>query len=459
MRNVSRWPKILVLFAGLLLLLSIVGFLAMPKVVAMLPSRYRQRLPGELLRLVITPLPTALPAPAVPISQPIITIPAIIFPTPSITPTQPPPVPTSSPPTVQREVPAEPAALTSTPTAAKPTTTPTQLPSATPSPTALPLAFRIEGLKIVAQKFNNCGPSNLSINLSYYGHNAPQLVIASVVKPDEDDRNVSPEELVAYVNERTPLKARLFHGGDLRLIKRLLASGFPVVIEKGIIPSEWEGWMGHYLTLIGYDDATREFQALDTLLGPWDSSGRPVPYQTVNEQWGHFNYTFFVVYPLEQESLLKDLVGTELLSPTMMWQHAAMLAQSDIDYDAQNPYAWFNLGSSLTRLGELTERPELFFDAAAAFDQARTIGLPARMLWYQFDPYVAYLASGRIEDVIILSTATLAGGGRDVEETYLYRGHALMAQGKKPAAREAYRLALQINPGFQLAREALERSD
>jgi tetratricopeptide (TPR) repeat protein len=317
----------------------------------------------------------------------------------------------------------------------------------------------VEGLQVVPQKFNNCGPSNLSINLSFYGHHVDQLEIADILKPSYYDRNVGPQELVAYVNEYTPLKASLFQGGDLPLLKRLLSSGFPVVIEEGITPSEREGWMGHYLTLNGYDDIAEEFRALDTLLGPWDGSGRSISYETTIRQWAHFNYTFFVVYPLELEETVFEILGPEMLYPAMMWRRASLQAQAELEANVDNPFAWYNLGTSLTRWGQLASRPELLRDAAAAFDQARAIGLPPRMLWYQFEPYVAYLSVGRIDDVLALTDATLvSGGGRDIEETHYYRGNALMARGDREGAREAYERALQLNPGFGLAREALDRA-
>ena len=46
-------------------------------------------------------------------------------------------------------------------------------------------------------------------------------------------------------------------------------------------------------------------------------------------------------------------------------------------------------------------------EAAAAFDQARQIGLPWRMLWYQFGPFEAYYETGRYDEVIALADATL----------------------------------------------------
>ncbi len=78
------------------------------------------------------------------------------------------------------------------------------------------------------------------------------------------------------------------------------------------------------------------------------------------------------------------------------------------------------------------------------------------MLWYQFEIYEAYLAAGRVEEVMTLTAAVLENaGGRDVEETYLYRGHAYMAQGDPAAAKADYRRALELRPGFTAAVEAL----
>ena len=41
--------------------------------------------------------------------------------------------------------------------------------------------------------------------------------------------------------------------------------------------------------------------------------------------------------------------------------------------------------------------------AAQAYDQAREIGLPPRMLWYQHRPYIAYDKVGRYQDVLDLA--------------------------------------------------------
>ena len=66
--------------------------------------------------------------------------------------------------------------------------------------------------------------------LEYYGWTGTQDDIAKVVKPLDADRNVNPDELAYYVrNFAGWLSAEFRVGGDLTLLKRLLAGGFPVI--------------------------------------------------------------------------------------------------------------------------------------------------------------------------------------------------------------------------------------
>jgi hypothetical protein len=145
-------------------LLIVIGLLTIPRVVQALPGEYRVRLARlplmePLLEFGTTPLPTALPAPAAVAAQLRITIPSI-QPTATVTPE---PTATAAPTK----------AITNETTAVLPTATPiptaTATPTQTPTPLPLPPQARIEGLKIMPQGFNNCGPANLTINLNFYG--------------------------------------------------------------------------------------------------------------------------------------------------------------------------------------------------------------------------------------------------------------------------------------------------
>jgi hypothetical protein len=327
--------------------------------------------------------------------------------------------------------------------------TPTNTPVPTITPTATPdypTAVYLEGVPIVPQKFNNCGPTNLSMVLAYHGREANQLDIAAVIRPAYEDRNVSPEELAAYVRQETGLAAKVVAGGDLPLLKRLLAAGLPVIVEQGLVPEGDIGWMGHYLTLFGYDDADGAFYTRDSFLGPWEEDGRE-PYDTVLADWRPFNNVLIVVYPAAQEAEVAAIVGPRGDDPALMWQRVAEGARTAIQAETADAFDWFNLGTALTRLYQITGDAGLAPQAAAAFDQARSVGLPPRMLWYQFAPYEAYLAAGRAEEVVALAEATLGSqGGRSVEETYIFRALARRALGDEAGAAADLRRAEGLNP-------------
>ena len=59
--------------------------------------------------------------------------------------------------------------------------------------------------------------------------------------------------------------------------------------------------------------------------------------------------------------------------------------------------------------------------------------------------------------MVDLADTTLdSQGGRNVEETYLYKGHALAFLGDGAAAVQAYEEALRLNKNFYPAQWALE---
>ena len=80
--------------------------------------------------------------------------------------------------------------------------------------------------------------------LSYWGWEGDQQPIAAFTKPNSRDKNAMPNELVEYVEEETESEIRSRVGGDIELLRRFLASGMPVIIEKGFEGPKLEGWMG-----------------------------------------------------------------------------------------------------------------------------------------------------------------------------------------------------------------------
>ncbi|PJF43291.1 MAG: hypothetical protein CUN50_00915 [Candidatus Thermofonsia Clade 1 bacterium] len=329
------------------------------------------------------------------------------------------------------------------------TTTPTLPPSPVPTEVPIPVAWQGQGFRFVQQTWNTCGPANLTQVLYYMGLNIAKDEVTRYLKPSTEDRNVSPWEMVNYVNEHLnkergiPLKALMRVGGDLSLIKRLVANGFGVILEKGYFVAG-EGWMGHYLTIQGYDDARSEFHVLDTYRGArWES------YRDIDERWQQFNRLYIVVYPAERERELAILLGAHQ-DVTYSIQYALSRAKEEASLQPDNPFAWFNMGSSYVLLRD-------YRNAVRAFDRARSVGsgLPWRMLWYQFTMYEAYYYAGQYNEVIALADATL-GTSSDLEESHYWRGMALAAQGNFEEAQRAFRRVLSINPRYTPAQDRLE---
>ncbi|MCB9422839.1 MAG: C39 family peptidase [Ardenticatenaceae bacterium] len=441
---------ILLVVIGQILLTA--GLLALPTAVQALPGRYRvalqERVPflGNIVEGVIeqvAPMATALPAPNQGASAPQIDI----------------------------SVPID-----AEPTRAKPTATATAVPATSsladnnaPQPTATPLPptptlepppvrAMIPGVTPVKQTFNNCGPANLTQVLNFWGDDITQEEVASYLKPTSEDRNVTAWQIADYVNEQTygQFKAISRSAGTFEMIKRFIAAGYPVVIEKGYDVAG-QGWYGHYLTVFGYDDTLGEMYSQDTYLGPFDGNGRTDKYEAVDKYWQQFNYTFYVVYPAQKEAEVIALLGDVMADDFTMWNRVAELAQQEQLENPNDAFALFNYGTAQTRLGGLTGEQQYYQAGAAAYDKAFAMGLPPRMLWYQFQPYLAYIKTDRYDDVLLLANATLQDqGGRNVEETYYYKAYALTSLGDLYSAREALQSALAINHNYYPAKWLLD---
>jgi tetratricopeptide (TPR) repeat protein len=308
---------------------------------------------------------------------------------------------------------------------------------------------RLTGFNYQKQTWNNCGPANVTMALSYYGWEQDQTYAADFLKPGgREDKNVNPSEMAAFVNEQSAVDAVWRVGGTVDLIKQFLANNIPVIVETGSMPEGYD-WLGHYRTMVGYDDNQGVFFILDSFVGS-DNPGAGIveSYPNFDDDWKQFNRTFIVVYEPQRAELVERIMG-DYMDEQAAAQIALEQATAEATADSTDGHAWFNMGSSLSMLGDY-ER------AALAFDKARVEGIPWRMTWYQFGPFEAYLQSGRVNEVISLVETNLGNGGEYVEETYYWQGRALEAQGRANEAASAYRSALNRNPRYTAAREALD---
>jgi tetratricopeptide (TPR) repeat protein len=314
-------------------------------------------------------------------------------------------------------------------------------------------------------RWNYCAPANLTMALNFWGWKGNRDDVAKVVKPGENDpsksfvdrgrsdRNVLPHELEAFVNDHTEYRALSRLGGDVGLVKALVAAGFPPIVEKGYYEADYRGkvaWLGHYQFVTGYDDARGEVIVQDT----WnDGPNFHIRYAAFIQGWRSFDFLFLVVYPPDREADLLDVLGSYADS---QWsaRHALERANQEVTtlQGIDSFFAWFSKGTSHVALQQ-------YVDAATAYDQAFAIynalgsdnnERPYRMMWYQTGPYWAYFYTRRYYDVVNLADTTLndTGSTPTLEESLYWRGQARHALGDVAGAIDDVRRSVYYNKNF-----------
>jgi hypothetical protein len=356
------------------------------------------------------------------------------------------------------------AMLTPTPTNSSATATPTPTPTITPTP--LPPYVYLEGVKYEHQhnRWNYCAPANLSMALTFWGWDGNRDVVGRYVKPSNKDKNVMPWELVDFVETQTEGMAALVRqGGNIDLIKRLVAGGFPIVAEKGYYEYDYQGvlgWLGHFQLVNGYDESKGVLIVQDTYIK--DGQDHETTYNEFLDGWRSFNYLFLIVYPRQREAEVLSLLGP-WASEEYAFNAALQVAQSEVASlsGVDQFLAAFNIGSSHVGLQQ-------YIDAAYAYDYAFQLYAnlpedwmrPYRILWYQTGPYWAYFYSGRYQDVIDLANTTLYDTISEpvLEESFCWRGLAYQALGNQAQAIADWQKALQLHPGWTPALSQLQNA-
>lgn len=313
----------------------------------------------------------------------------------------------------------------------------------------------LEGFSWVHQGVNRCSAAALTIQLSYY---MPVTVdtyfelARSELNTFGADASVRLEEMAA-VAEARGLRAIVRRGGTVDLLRQLLNAGFPVLIENVYYNGEdlYRDWMSHNRVLVGYDDTTQTLYFQDPLLGYPNGDLVTYTYEEIDSRWRPFNRDYMVFYRPEEEAALQAVLGNHW-DEVYNAQWVLETSQAEIAASIPNPqYSYFNLGWAQLQLG-------MYSEAAASFDTARSIGLPMRMLWYEFGAFEAYLQVGRYDDVryLVNQEINIAGDEISIEEWYFYAAQAYEGLGQLDRAILNYEVALTRNTNYSAAAERLQ---
>lgn len=329
---------------------------------------------------------------------------------------------------------------------------------ATPTPFPVPASFALEGMGLEYQTMNNCGPANLSMNITYWGWPTTQKVTEDGLKTHKDDRNVMLQEMLVYAENKTDLRGLLRYGGDMEMVKRLLSAGFPVLIERGHTDEE-DGWMGHYSIVTAYDDAAQTVEIPDTLLGMMTMT-----YEELEKDWAHFDGIYLVVFPADREAQVLTLLGNEADAAINLHNTLTKLETRISQVSGQDLFfALYSKGSVLVELGQYLEAAQAYDEAFAVYSQLDPGQRPWRITWYQVGPYSAYYYTGRYQDVFNLAEQTLNNLNPLTEpslpETWYWGGQSALMLGDKATAQRYFRKALEYYPGWDLASQGLAEAE
>jgi tetratricopeptide (TPR) repeat protein len=232
------------------------------------------------------------------------------------------------------------------------------------------------------------------------------------------------------------------------MLKELIAAEIPVLVEASFFfdGAYWPNddlWAAHYLLVNAYDEVKGTFTVQDTFHG----ANQVLSYETLDSYWKPFNRVFILSYLPYQAEAVKEILG-DGWDEAANRQDAIETARVEIETDPKDAYAWFNLGTNLLYF-------ERYEEAANAYDQARIIGWPQRMLRYQFGPFFAYFHTGRTDDLLALAEYALQRTPNS-EEALLWRGWGRYREGDINGAVSDFQAALEANYLYLDAQYALD---
>lgn len=308
-----------------------------------------------------------------------------------------------------------------------------------------PASFTLGRSEFVPQTFNNCGPATLSMILSYYGKNISQEELATQMRPfnnpygGEDDKSIFAPEFVTFA-EKYGFHALHRPNGDIELIKTLITNDIPVIVRTLLHPGED---IGHFRIVRGYDDTRKIFIQDDSYQGQNIEYG----YDEFMSMWQPFNYGYILVYPKEKQNVVKSILGQEV-DEKIAYKNTLDRSEKELQQNPSDQYAMFNLATAEYYLGDYKKSVEWFEKAEPS--------LPSRMLWYQYEPILAYQKVKNYDRVFQLTQNVFYSGDMAFSELYQVRGEVYLEQGNKEEAKGEFEKAVYYNNNFKPAQLSLQ---
>lgn len=175
-----------------------------------------------------------------------------------------------------------------------------------------------------------------------------------------------------------------FVAASIEQLKQLTENRVKVVILAGYDTDDLMSnstQFRRYLLVRGYDRFTDSFEVIDSNPSAIQSDVRQESAERIERIWSQFGRSLFIVVAAPMEGTIGAILGPTRDDPESMWQKGVEMAESDLQQNDQNPYAWFTLGTSVAELACLQDRDSLWAEAETYIDRAFSLGLPIGFGW------------------------------------------------------------------------------
>lgn len=298
----------------------------------------------------------------------------------------------------------------------------------------------LEPMTWEAQTWNNCAPVSAEMALSYYGVKLTQQQCAKALKPNDSDKHVRPEELVAFI-QKQGFKTLMRENGTLNTLRALLSAGVPVITQQWLHDGDD---IGHYRVARGYDLSNNTFIYNDSM----DRHDKTlVPADLQDKLWKGYDRRFFPVYTAKQEATVLAILGEDATDDSNL-SRALSAAQKYSQANPKDIDGWRNLGYLNYAAGDCKAAINVWEQQLTKMLKPSDNGPYNRFLWYQLWPVECYNKLGNYQQVLKMLPNEIEKTKAYAEARYEY-AVALSNTGKKDDAVAQLKKAVLDDPNYE----------
>lgn len=166
---------------------------------------------------------------------------------------------------------------------------------------ASPSGYVLDGMPLIRQSYNACGPASIAQVMGYYGRTPDFRQISRWVRPNETSY-MSAQAIVNFA-PKVNMEARLYAGGTLKTVRKAIKRGIPLIALQSHITPQGRV-IPHWRVIVGFDDSSAQVHIKDPLLGYISLS-----YSDFKRVWDAQRGQFAVLYMPDMRSLVRKALG------------------------------------------------------------------------------------------------------------------------------------------------------